>query len=399
MNTSAPPSPTCRAAEKVGVSIFYYHYDDSSYLNPYPAFTSNVPGFSAVTDSRGQPIVRAELEAGRVAEARSEAQAAAGRLGSDFQWSAAIGQLFLKNAQPRDAAVYLRKASAIRPDNVEIRHQLAQAYLQSGEPKQVLDLISEPKTDDDHYLRGSAYYLDHRFDEADRESEAALALAPDNPRPLVLRTRLLQRAGQQDAALQVAQKAASLAPDWDEPYYLAGVSLYFVGRFPEAGKSLARAVELNPSSARALFMEALALVSQGKTGQAERCLRRAIALQPENARLHCHLGILLARQNDVRAEESFRKAIKLTPTYALSHYELGKLLVQSNRLSAAAEELSQAVHYNPNLSAAYYQLSRVYARLGEAEKSKGVLAEFERLHRREMSDSQALDDDTRKATE
>src|SRR5712692_7124732 len=344
-------------------------------------------------------IARAELEAGRVAEARNEAQAAAGRLGSDFQWSAAIGQLFLKHAQPKDAAIYLREASAIHPENVEIRHQLALAYLQSGQPGQVLNLIAEPTTDDDHYLRGSAYYLDHRFEEANRESEAALALAPDNPRLLVLHTRLLQRAGQQDAAVEVARKAASLAPDWDEPHYLAGVSLYFVGRFPEAGKSLARAVELNPSSARALFMEALALVSQGKTGQAERCLRRAIALQPENARLHCHLGILLARQNDVRAEESFRKAIKLTPTYALSHYELGKLLVQSNRLSAAAVEVSQAVHYNPNLSAAYYQLSRVYARLGEAEKSKGVLSEFERLHQQETSDSQALEDDTKKATE
>jgi hypothetical protein len=41
---------------KFGNWSFYYHFDDSSYLNPYPAFTSNVPGFSAVTDSRGQMI-------------------------------------------------------------------------------------------------------------------------------------------------------------------------------------------------------------------------------------------------------------------------------------------------------------------------------------------------------
>jgi hypothetical protein len=41
---------------KLGNWSFYYHFDDSSYLNPYPAFTSNVPGFSAVTDSRGQMI-------------------------------------------------------------------------------------------------------------------------------------------------------------------------------------------------------------------------------------------------------------------------------------------------------------------------------------------------------
>ena len=64
-------------------------------------------------------IVRAELEAGRVTEARS-ARAAARRLGSDPQWSAAIGDLFLKNAQPKDAAVYLREASIAHPTTLRL---------------------------------------------------------------------------------------------------------------------------------------------------------------------------------------------------------------------------------------------------------------------------------------
>ncbi len=34
----------------------YYHFDDASYLNPYPAFTSNLPGFSATTPSRAQQM-------------------------------------------------------------------------------------------------------------------------------------------------------------------------------------------------------------------------------------------------------------------------------------------------------------------------------------------------------
>jgi tetratricopeptide (TPR) repeat protein len=345
-------------------------------------------------------IVRAELVLGRVSEAREQAQAAAVHFGHDFQWNAGVGQLFLKNAAPKDAAVYLGQASRMRPDDHEIGHQLALAYLGSGQPQPVLDMVREPKTAEEHYLRGSAYYLDHRFEEADQESEAALTLDSENPRALALRTRLLQRAGQQDAAIELARKTARLAPDWDEPYYLSGVSLYFVGRFPEAGQDLARAVELNPNSARALFLEAAALLNQGKRKEAEQCLRRALALEPNNARFHCHLGLLLARQNqEVAAEESFRKAIALSPKYAVSYYELGKLLVQSNRLPEAAEALSRAVDYDPGLSAAYYQLARVYARLGEVEKSKHVLAEFEKLHQREMTDSQALDEDARKETE
>lgn len=349
-------------------------------------------------------IVRAQLEAGRVAEARAEATDSTKRFGSDFQWSAAVGQLFLQKAQPRDAAFYLLQASRIRPDAVEIRHQLAAAYLESGQPDEVLSTIGEPKTSDDHYLRASAYYISHRYPEADQESELALGLAPDSPQILVLRTRLLQRAGEQDEALLTAQKATTLAPNWDEPYYLAGVSYYFIRRYEQAEESLARAVEFNPNSARALFLQSIALANLGKIDDAERCLRRAIALQPRNARLHCHLGILLARKNEnAKAEDSLRKAIQLKPDYALSHYELGKLLVSSKQLRPAAQELEQAVKHDPGLSAAYYQLARVYAKLGEVEKSEHMLAEFERLYQQEAHDSrpvdQALDADARKATE
>jgi tetratricopeptide (TPR) repeat protein len=350
-------------------------------------------------------LVRAELEAGRVTEARSEAQAAAKIFGTDFQWNAAVGQLFLKNAQPKDAAVYLRAASTLRPDDAELRHQLGLAYLASGDAKAVLDLISPPKTSDDHYLRGSAYYLQHDFPEADQESEQALALAPDNPQILVLRTRILQRAGQQESALELANKAIAAAPQWDEPYYLAGISYYYIRRYVEAEESLARAVELNPNSARAVFLDAIALISQDKRDEAEKSFRRAIALQPANARFHCHLGILLMRQNEyAQAEEAFRKAIDLNPRYALSHYELGTLLVHSEKWKEAAEELNQAVTLDPTLGAAYYQLARVYARLGESEKSKQMFAQFNKLNQQEASNDshaadKARDDDMRKETE
>jgi Flp pilus assembly protein TadD len=289
-------------------------------------------------------MIRAQLEAGQVSQARAEATDSAKRFGSDFQWRAALGLLFLHQAQPRDAASHLLRASRLRPADDEIRHQLAAAYLESGQIEEVLSTIGEPKTSDDHYLRASAYYLSHRFPEADRESELALGLAPDNPQVLVLRTRLLQRAGEQDEALLMAQKATTLAPNWDEPYYLAGVSYYFIRRYEQAEESLARAVEFNPNSARALLVESIALANLGKVEEAERCLRRAIALQPRNARLHCHLGILLARRNEnAKAEDSFRKSIQLKPAYGLSHYELGKLLVGSKQLKLAAYQLEQAV--------------------------------------------------------
>jgi tetratricopeptide (TPR) repeat protein len=348
-------------------------------------------------------IVRAELELGQVAAARAEARDSAKQFGIDSQWCTSIGQLFLQRDQPKEAVPYLQCALRSRPDDAELRHQLAVAYLQSGQPNEVLLTIGEPRTSDDHYLCASAYYLSHRFPEADRESGEALDLSPDSPQILVLRTRLLQRAGNQDEALQMAQKAITLAPNWDQPYYLAGVSSYFIRLYEEAVKNLTRAVELNPKSARALFVLYIAFANLGKLEDAEISLRRAIALQPSNARLYCHLGILLGRKyRNAESEQSFRKAIQLKPEYALSHYELGKLLASSSHLRLATQQLEAAIKYDPGLTSAYYQLSRIYSKVGEPEKSQQMLAEFNRLHKQDQQDprdDQAHDDDAKKEME
>jgi len=341
-------------------------------------------------------LVRASLEAGRLEEARQAAKQAPAQLQSDFQWNAALGQEFLKHAQADDALPYLRTANAVRPDDNDVRNQLATAYLASRQTESVLELIKAPTTADEHYLRGSAFYQAHRFPEADEESDAALTLAPENPKVLVLRVRLLQRAGQQEAALDMARKAAALAPRWDEPFYLAGISSYLLRHYADARDKLTHAFELNPQSSKAVFMAALASAGEGKTQQAEGYLRRAIALQPDNARFHCHLGILLMRLNDyARAEASLRKAVQLKPEYALPHYELGKLSAYAKRWDDARQAFEATIAADAGFTSAYYQLARVYAKLGEKEKSERMLTDFTKRHQKEMDDAALMEEDAK----
>ncbi|HZS98970.1 MAG TPA: tetratricopeptide repeat protein [Terriglobales bacterium] len=345
-------------------------------------------------------LVRASLDASQLEDARRVAQEGSTHLSSDFQWNASIGQEFLKHAQPQDAVPYLRAANAARPADDGVRNQLATAYLASRQPENVLELIQEAKTAEDHYLRGSAFYQAHRFPDADAESDAALTLDPENPKVLVLRVRLLQRSGQQEAALEMAHKASGLAPNWDEPHYLAGISSYFLRHYAEAHQSLARAFELNPRSAVAIFMAALAAANEGKPREAEQYLRRAIALQPDNSRFRCHLGILLMRQTEyTEAEEALKKAAQLKPEYALPHYELGKLWVLSKQWKDASKEFESTIAADPGFTSAYYQLARVYAKLGETEKSERTLADFKKLHQKDQDDSAVVDEDARSASD
>ena len=135
-------------------------------------------------------------------------------------------------------------------DNIKMLHPIG-AGLSAIRPVRnaVLELIAEPKTADDHYFRASAYYLDHHFEDANRESDAALTLAPDNPRISGFAHATSATCWTTGRSHRSRLKKPLLWPRWDEPYYFAGVSLYFVGRFPEADKNLSRAVELNPKSA------------------------------------------------------------------------------------------------------------------------------------------------------
>ena len=48
-----------------------------------------------------------------------------------------------------------------------------------------------------------------------------------------------------------------------------------------------------------------------------------------------------------------------------SHYELGKLLAQDGQLQPAKNEFEQAVALAPNHANAFYQLSKIYSRLGD----------------------------------
>ena len=53
--------------------------------------------------------------------------------------------------------------------------------------------------------------------------------------------------------------------------------------------------------------------------------------------------------------------------------------MQTEDWSRAKEELEQAVQLDPQRAAAYYQLSRTYARMGDLEKAREMGEEASRL--------------------
>ena len=342
-------------------------------------------------------IARAELALHRVAEAKSEADAAAKVFGNDPRWQAAMGRLFLEHDQLQAALPYLNQAFYLQPSEIQIRRLLASAQLAAQNPAAVLELVTTPESAEDHYLRAGAFYLLRQLPKSDEEARLASGQDPRDLRVLVLRARICQLQGHHEAAIELLQKATDLTPEWSEPFYSAAVSYYLERRYADAQRSLDRALELDPKSVRALFLYAASLVNQGKNREGETFLRRAVQLEPENARFYYHLGALRLRDDRwSEATEAFERAAQLQPDYALPHYQLGKLLLRSNHPQEAARELETAVRLQPDLAEAYYQLSRAYARLGETGKSQESQAAFAKLKQEEVDEDKQIMEEVRK---
>src|SRR5205814_2272258 len=90
------------AAYNLGMVLLELHETAAALIQLQSAQRLN-PGRADVAFN----LVRGQLEAGQFTEAQTEARASAKRFGSDFQWNVAVGQLFLQNAQAKEAALYL----------------------------------------------------------------------------------------------------------------------------------------------------------------------------------------------------------------------------------------------------------------------------------------------------
>jgi tetratricopeptide (TPR) repeat protein len=342
-------------------------------------------------------LIRAELAANRLDDARAEARKATRSLDSNFKWQAAVGQMFLQQHQPGDAVPYLSRAHTLRPDSAEIRQRLAVACLESKQPEKTIALLKEPETAQDYYLLAGAKYLLRQYPVAGKDAATAVKMDPRQPQYLLLAARIEQHLGQHDSALSLLENTISLAPRWADPYYSAGVSLYCEKRYAEAQNYLHKSLELQPDSARALFLYAVSLIGEGNDQEGETYLRKAVSHNPGNAHFQYYLGEILMRQNRLSdAEEVDRQAIRADPKYAPLHYQLGKVLLRSNHPDLSARETEKAINLDPNLAEAYYQLMQAYSRLGEKEKSARAAAIFARLKKEPVSDKERFYEDVKK---
>jgi tetratricopeptide (TPR) repeat protein len=212
------------------------------------------------------------------------------------------------------AALYLKKAAANDPRNLDLRLSLAHSCLWSKQYQCVLDTYREILS------------LNAESAEADMLAGEALDELKDH-----------------GAAIQQFRAAVKANPNEPEVHFGLGYLLWTQRQYDEAVSELQAELANDPDQAQALVYLGDAQIQLNHPELAPPLLEKAIRIDPGLELAHLDLGILYAdagRKNDALRE--MKEAARVAPDDVNVHWRLGRLYRSMGKMDEAKAELDKA---------------------------------------------------------
>ncbi|MBN8284335.1 tetratricopeptide repeat protein [Zoogloea sp.] len=267
----------------------------------------------------------------------------------------AQARLLVEQGLPAAAEESYKAAIGARPDEVQLKLDLATLYAESlKKPGQAVSLLRDvvrqrPDMVDAQYQLGVALSMDGRVDEAGRVLDDALRREPGNARVLHARALVLLKQGQPERALELLDKALAQRKDFAPAMMARGDALQALGRSEQALEAYRRAVPMAPSSALPHALVAQTLQRLKRNGEAEKAYREALRLEPDNIRVANNLAVLLATQNSGLDEalSLARRAVDKEPGRGTYFDTLGLVLQARGDAAGARQAFERALSLEP----------------------------------------------------
>ncbi len=163
-------------------------------------------------------------------------------------------------------------------------------------------------------------------------------------------------------------------PAWPRANLLLAVTYHKEGRYEVARPMFERVLALDPELHSTLPFYGWCLYYLGEAEEPRKQFEKYLKLKPEYPDAHYAIGLIeLDRDNVAAARERFEKTIhqakieKQERVEGKAHAMLGDVFIRLGELERAKQELELAVKLRPDAYEAYFMLSRVLQRLGDAE--------------------------------
>jgi tetratricopeptide (TPR) repeat protein len=194
----------------------------------------------------------------------------------------------------------------------------------------------------------------------------ARELAPNAEDVLSAYSQLALALKQPMAAVLALQSLTRICPSVSQYHYLLGVGLMAIGDMPSAQDALMEANRLEPDRAVTLLALGLALNNRKGFAEARTALSRSLELQPDSPEAIAALAEADAGLGDFdSAATHATRALEQAPTSATAHLVMGLVLMERRNYTGARDALLKATAADPGSAKVVYQLSLVYARLGD----------------------------------
>jgi tetratricopeptide (TPR) repeat protein len=248
-----------------------------------------------------------------------------------------------------DRAMQLLRLAASRHESVRAWLELARLQLREQQTAAALESLSSARDiapNSEEVL--SAY--------------AQVALAARLPLPAVLTLAPLTR----------------MCPGVAEYQYLLGVGLMALGDMPNAADALREADRLEPDRPLTLLALGLALNNRKLFAEARTVLSRSLDLEPDKPEAVAALAEAEAGMGELEtAEAHARRALERAPANATANLVIGLVAVERRDYPAARDALLAASQADPDAPKVLYQLSLVFARLGDDASSRRYVDRYQ----------------------
>lgn len=212
-----------------------------------------------------------------------------------------------------------------------------------------------------------------------RALREARTLAPNSEDVLTAFSEVSLKMQAPVSAILTLEALTRMYPDEPRHPYLLGVALMRVGDVVAAIEPLRKANALEPDRPLTLLALGLAYNSRKEYSEARPLLRRALDLEPENADTMAALAEAESGIGDLAsAEHDAARAMQRAPANATANFVIGVVRMAQERYAEARDALLAAAVADPASPKSEYQLSLVYARLGDQAASDEHRTLYER---------------------
>jgi len=306
---------------------------------------------------------------------------------NEFQKNRELAKQYLKEEAYSSAVPFLEKARAINGSDYDNGYDLAKSYLQTGQLDKARDearqLLTIRNTADVHTLSGDIETAAHSPKPAAEEYQIAAHMDPSEDRIFDFGRSLLGFAS--DAAERVFSYGVQKYPRSAIMRIGLGEAYDIRGDYVKAIESLCQASDLNPDDPRPIsFLGQLPVVPPDKTKMIDQRYSTFLKAHPDNAEASYYLGRDLLNPKDGtpsaddlnNSERLLQVAVHSNPKLAGAHFELGRLYAQRKKGTDAIGEYQKAIALDATQEEYHYQLAIAYRGAGEIDKANAEFQKF-----------------------